>query len=190
MQKIVVAVLTLVLAGCAGQPVLQSYDSRPVAPKACPNGWTLKADAFSRGELPSDLGEKIDRAIAAANARESHGGTRLEPYFTDSVSRTHGAELHRRVPLADVDANIALRFIDKNADGHLAIQTFGILQMERGTGIFVFQDDPTTHLAISMGWPQFFDSPTASGFPKEPRLRIGRHEWRNRCDLRTSGIVP
>lgn len=190
MKRFITAVLALALVGCAGQIAAQPTDEPSVSTKACPNGWTLRADAFSREALPSDLGEKIDRAIVAANARESRGGANLESYFTDAVSRTHGAELHKRASIADVDADIIIRYINRDSDGQLIAKGIGILHMRNGTGIFRFPDDPTSHVAIGTGWPGFFISPTASGSPKEPRLRIGRHEWRNRCDLRMSGIVP
>ena len=185
----VVAALALTLAGCASQQIVQPMDSQPISAKACPNGWTLKADAFSRGSLPSDLLNKVDRAIGAAKVRKSRGGTNLESYFTDSVSRTLGPELHELVELADVDADIVIRYIDKDPDGHLIIRRIGVLQMRHGTGTFQFPDAPTQYVAVGTGWPEFFISPTKSGSPKEPRLRILRWEWRQ-CNLRMSGIVP
>lgn len=164
----------------------------PVVIGACPDGWSLTANAWSLRTIKtisSDLGEKVETMIAVAKARESMNATRFESYQTDALSRTFGKRLREEVKTrAPVTADIAIRYVDVDPQTKKvsSVRDIGVLHVVYGVGTFRFSDDPRQHVVRTV-WPTSSLSPTVSG--GEPLLQIFGYEWTS-CGLHMSGVVP
>lgn len=159
---------------------------------ACPDGWSLTANAWSLKTIKTistELGEKVEAMIAAAKVRASMNATRFESYQTDALSRTFGKRLREEVKTrASVTADIAVRYVDIDPQTKKvsSIRDIGVLHVVSGEGTFPFTDDPRQHVVRTV-WPADFLSPTVSG--GVPLLQIFDYEW-TVCGLNMSGVLP
>jgi hypothetical protein len=165
-----------------GSPALAAP---PATSSACPQGWTLIANAWNLDSLPSSMRAEAQSLISAAQARESDNARRLEPYKPDAVSRTMGRRLREQVKTrAPVDANITVRFLDPRTGA--VVRELGSLHVVSGMGTFRFAEDPRPFVVETL-WPPEFLSPTVSG--GQSRLRLFGYEWKSDCAMNEHGIV-
>ncbi len=151
---------------------------------ACPNGYTIIANAWSLQSL-GGLRKEAEELVAAANARESDEGRSLAAYQPSSVSRTLGARLRTDVKVrAQVSGDaLQVRYLDPQTAN--VVRELGTMTLTQGVGTFRFSDDPREYVVETV-WPREFVSPTMSG--GERRLRIFPNEWRKFCSMNAHGI--
>lgn len=141
---------------------------------ACPNGFTLIANAWSLGTL-GNLRHEAEKLIQSANERDSHEAMRLEAYKPADFSRTMGGRLRSEVKnRAAISADLPIRFLDPRTAK--VVRELGTIHMVRGVGSFRFAEDPRAYV-IEVVFPPDFVSPAMSG--GERRWRMLDYEWKN-----------
>ncbi len=167
----------------AQAPVAQQTTAPASVVGACPNGYTIIANAWSLKSL-GGLRKEAEGLIAAANARESDGGKSLTAYQGPSVSRI-GARLRTEVKdRAQISGNVLqVRYLDPQTAK--VVRELGTMTLIQGVGTLRFPDDPREYVVETV-WPREFVSPTMSG--GERRLRIFPSEWGKFCSMNAHGI--
>ncbi len=168
----------------AQAPVAQQTTAPASVVGACPNGYTIIANAWSLQSL-GGLHKEAEELVAAANARESDEGRSLTVYQPPSVSRTLGARLRADVKVrAQVSGNVLqVRYLDPKTAK--VVRELGTMTLIQGVGTLRFPDDPREYVVETV-WPREFVSPTMSG--GERRLRIFPSEWGKFCSMNAHGI--
>ncbi|MFZ3043867.1 MAG: hypothetical protein WA058_02030 [Minisyncoccia bacterium] len=158
----------------------------PVATGACPNGFTLVANAWDLKSLPDDIRKNAEGLIAAAESRDSQNATNAEAYKPDAVSRTLGGQLRREVKIrAPLTADIRVQLRDPQT--LKVVEELGLLHLVDGIGSI--QLTYGQHLKIvETLWPGKFISPVVSGAAR--RIWLFRYEWGNWCEMNVHGILP
>jgi hypothetical protein len=177
-----------------GKPV-----SEPVAPKptavaptpvvatgACPNGYTLVANAWSESSLSAVLHEKFTKLVAVANSRDTQQATNAAGYKGDGVSRTLGGQLRREVRTrAQVTTDVLVMLRDPKT--FVAVQARVVIRLMDGVGSMTLSGDQVGMIVETI-WPANFTSPTLSG--GERRLWLFPGEWGSWCTMNVHGLVP
>lgn len=152
------------------------------ATSTCPNGRTLKANAWSLKALPEELRKKAEGHIAAANSR----GASPDAYKADAVSRTLGGQLRREAKVRmPITADIRVVFRDPKTAA--VVQDGSILRLADGVGSMTISGGQLG-MIIETIWPKEFVSPTVSG--DAHRLWFFPEEWKNYCAMNIHGLVP
>jgi len=170
-------------------PAVLVPPSKPIIPivtGACPNGYTLVANAWELKSLPDGIRKNAERLIAAAESRDSRNATNAEAYKPDDVSRTLGGQLRREVKIrAPLNADIRVQLRDPQT--LKVVEELGTLHLVDGIGSIQLTYEQHL-LLVEMLWPGRFRSPVVSGAAR--RLWLFPYEWKDWCEMNVHGIVP
>lgn len=173
-------------AASAFVPASQPQVTPLFATNACPNGFTLFANAWSLNSL-GGLRAEAEKLTQDADARESEEAMKIGAYRPDDFSRTMGKRLRNEVKTrALITADLPIRYLDPQTAK--VVRELGTIHMVRGVGSFRFSEDPRPYV-IGVIFPPDFVSPAMSG--GERRLRMFGYEWESYCAMNVHGaLVP
>lgn len=153
---------------------------------ACPNGYALVANAWSRRGLSEEFRKKAEELIISAEGRDSRNATSADAYKPDAFSRTLGGQLRREVKTrASIGAEIDVQLRDPRTLS--VIKKLGNIKLVGGVGSMALSSDQIGMIVETI-WPNDFISPVMSG--GKNRLWLFPYEWKSWCLMNVHGLVP